>query len=96
MDLKQKIKTTNLFNALEKIELLASFDTFSQDTLENLEGVLDDYESSKKSLAKQLKSDMNTELDHIKTLAEYDNRKDLLDAVETYSQGIEKLIPDES
>ena len=65
MNLKEKIKNTNLFTNLQKINILVDLDKFSDEDKSQLESVINDYDESLASLQRQYKSELIENLETI-------------------------------
>lgn len=64
-DLKQKVKNTALFTSDEKIEILASVDTFSDSDKAQLGDIVDEYDREYVKIMSNFKQCMVSELDSI-------------------------------
>ncbi|MBP9758547.1 hypothetical protein KBD45_02535 [Candidatus Dojkabacteria bacterium] len=83
MNIKEKIKNTGLFQNIEKIELLASIDSFSPETIESLSNVIDEYDESLKEMKSQFNNEVGDELEKLKTQTEDVATKEALDKIKT-------------
>ena len=64
-DLKQKVKNTALFTPDEKIEILASIDTFSDSDKAQLGDIVDEYDREYVKIMANFRQSMVSELDSI-------------------------------
>lgn len=78
MDIKEKIKKTGLFQNIEKVELLASIDSFTPESIATLSNVIDEYDESIKEIRYQFKEEIETKIESLKDKAEDQRSKEAL------------------
>jgi len=64
-DLAQKIKNTALFSSDEKVEILASIETFSDSDKLQLADIVDEYDRKFSDILSTFKQNMNSKLDEM-------------------------------
>ena len=91
--LKKKIQDTALFTPQEKIEILASFDTFSRDDKTKLEAIIDEYDAKYKTITGTFKQRMNEELEGIEKDAAPDQKTQVKTSTDKIRTGLDAVIP---
>lgn len=91
--LKQKIKATNLFTPQEKIDILAEFDTISDEDKKNLETIIDEYDATYAKATQTMKAGVVEELDGIVKDAKPEDKDRIAASAEKIKSGLTAIIP---
>lgn len=92
--LKQKIQATALFTPQEKIDILVSVDTFSDDDKTKLEAIIDEYDAKYTTITQTFKTNMLGELDGIVKDAKPEDKNRMNAAADKIKTGLDIVIPD--
>lgn len=92
--LKQKIKETTLFDAEDKINILAAIDTFPASDLSELERIIDEYDQKRNKIVGSFRDSMLKTLDSIVLNAKPEDRARIHAATDQIRLGFRTMIPD--
>lgn len=90
-DLAKQVKFTTLFTSDEKIEILASLDTFSHADREQLADIISEYDQQFDSILATFKQNMNTKLDEMEKNTSPANVIAMREAVEKIKSGLDAI-----
>lgn len=91
--LKEKIKKTELFTPLEKVDLLAGFDLFTLEQRKNLERVIDEFDRKHQTLVSSFKKDTLGDLDRLTKTASSASNDSLYKAAQVMRRGLKEVFP---
>lgn len=89
MEILEKIKLTKLFTNAEKVELLTALSTFTQDSLVQLESVIDEYDESILDIKKEFANEISQEFDDLISNTTKQHEKDALSMIKS---GYSKIL----
>lgn len=91
--LKAKIKATHLFTPQEKIDILAEFETISDEEKKKLEVIVDEYDAKYANATQTMKSGVLEELDGIVKDAKPEDKDHMTASTEKIKLGLNTIIP---
>lgn len=91
--LKKKIKETHLFTPQEKIDILAEFETISDEDKKSLETIIDEYDAKYARATQTMKAGVLEELDGIVRDAESEDKDRITASAEKIKSGLTAVIP---
>jgi hypothetical protein len=90
-DLAQKIKNTALFSSDEKVEILASIETFSDSDKLQLADIVDEYDRKFSDILSTFKQNMNSKLDEMEKSTSPANVDTMREAVGKIKSGLDVI-----
>ncbi len=90
-DLAKQIKFTTLFTSEEKIDILASFDTFSESDREQLADIIAEYDQKFDSILTTFKQNMNSKLDEMEKNTSPASAGSMREAVGKIKSGLDAI-----
>jgi hypothetical protein len=90
--LKQKIKNTLLFSAEEKIDVLIDLDTYEPDVCQQIEAIIDKYDTQVGIIRNDLKTNINNRLTNLELSLPTDQQQELHTAFDQLRQGFSVVV----